>query len=355
MKTFLKYFLTLLIVLLSQNIMAQDIEDKELTEKIELLEATKERITASEKEALKIEIEQINQRLEDEEISMEEARELKESAAKKRALNIENKIAIVDNKIALLRRNQGEDIGLNDNEDGETFNININGKNIISATKKKEELKFDRRTYVDPVIAIGLNNVIIDGQSLDDSPYKIAGSRFFEFGWAWRTRVFKNSNALRLHYGVSFQFNGLKPKNNQYFVNNDGVAELEEFEFNLSKSKLRMDNLVFPVHFEFGPSKFRETKEKVRYSLRNQFRVGLGGYAGFNIGTRQKLKYRVDGEQVKDKLKRGYNTSGFVYGLSAYAGFDSVQLYVKYDLNPIFKNAAVEQRNISLGLRFDFD
>ncbi len=355
MKTFLKYFLTLLIVLLSQNIMAQDIEDKELTEKIELLEATKERITASEKEALKIEIEQINQRLEDEEISMEEARELKESAAKKRALNIENKIAIVDNKIALLRRNQGEDIGLNDNEDGETFNININGKNIISATKKKEELKFDRRTYVDPVIAIGLNNVIIDGQSLDDSPYKIAGSRFFEFGWAWRTRVFKNSNALRLHYGVSFQFNGLKPKNNQYFVNNDGVAELEEFEFDLSKSKLRMDNLVFPVHFEFGPSKFRETKEKVRYSLRNQFRVGLGGYAGFNIGTRQKLKYRVDGEQVKDKLKRGYNTSGFVYGLSAYAGFDSVQLYVKYDLNPIFKNAAVEQRNISLGLRFDFD
>ena len=36
-----------------------------------------------------------------------------------------------------------------------------------------------------------------------------------------------------------------------------------------------------------------------------------------------------------------------------YACVDGVLLYVKYDLNPIFKNAAVDQRNVSLGLRFD--
>jgi len=114
-----------------------------------------------------------------------------------------------------------------------------------------------------------------------------------------------------------------------------------------------MDNLVFPVHFEFGPSKFKESENKVRYSLRNQFRVGLGGYGGFNLGTRQKLKYDRNGENVKDKLKREYNTTNFVYGLSAYAGFDGVLLYLKYDLNPIFKDAEIEQRNISLGLRFD--
>ena len=114
-----------------------------------------------------------------------------------------------------------------------------------------------------------------------------------------------------------------------------------------------MDNLVFPLHFEFGPSKFRRTDERIRYNIHNQFRLGIGGYGGLNLGTRQKLKYNLDGEKVKDKLKRSYNTSNFVYGLSAYIGFDSVLLYAKYDLSPIFQDAIVDQHNISLGLRFD--
>ena len=114
-----------------------------------------------------------------------------------------------------------------------------------------------------------------------------------------------------------------------------------------------MDNLVFPVHFEFGPSRIRETENSIRYSLKNQFRIGLGGYGGFNLGTRQKLKYEANGDPIKEKLKRDYNTSDLIYGLSAYFGFDGILLYAKYDLNPIFKDAIVEQNNISLGLRFD--
>ena len=238
------------------------------------------------------------------------------------------------------------------------FKIDVNGERVLSFNSNdwERDIKYDRRTYVDPVIAFGMNNAIIDGQSLEDSPYKLGGSRFLELGWAWRTRVFKNSNALRLSYGVSFQFNGLKPKDNQYFVVENGQTELQEFEFDLRKSKFRMDNLVFPLHFEFGPSKFIESEDRIRYSLRNKFRFGIGGYGGFNIGTRQKLKYKnEEGRNVKDKLKGGYNTSSFVYGLSAYVGFDGVQLYAKYDLNPIFKDAVVEQRNISLGLRLDLD
>ncbi len=81
----------------------------------------------------------------------------------------------------------------------------------------------------------------------------------------------------------------------------------------------------------------------------------MGGYAGFNIGTRQKLKYEVEGDRVKDKIKRSYNASDLVYGLSSYIAFDDIALYVKYDLSPIFKDQAIDQNNISLGLRFDMD
>lgn len=356
MRTITLYFLLVLVSFLSQNLNAQDELNQE---KITLLQSLKENVVKQEKEALKLDIEKIIKRQNNDAISEGEAKSLKEDAARKHALNIENSIAIIDNKISLLERNEGESFILSESEeyDEDMVKIDINGARVLSLNSEdwNRDVKYDRRTYIDPVIAFGLYNAIIDGQSLDDSPYEIGGSRFFEMGWAWRTRVFKNSNALRLNYGVSFQFNGLKSKDNQYFVVENGQTTLQEFEFDLRKSKLRIDNLVFPLHFEFGPSKFTGTHEKIRYSIRNQFRFGIGGYGGFNLGTRQKLKYQRDGESVKDKLKRGYNTSDFIYGLSAYIGFDCVQLYAKYDLNRIFKDAVVEQRSVSLGLRFDLD
>lgn len=336
-------------------IVSEVVAQENYQQKIETLKSLKEKVAQQEKEALKKEVENINERLADEKISADEAKTLKESAAKRRALNIEDRIAIIDNKIALLERNKGKvlktskDFSISDDGDGITIMVNDEPWRVF----ERKEPKYDRRTYSDFVLGVGLNNALIDGQSLEDSPYKVAGSRFVELGWSWRTRVLQNSNFMRFNYGFSFQFNGLKPKDNQYFAVSDGQVQLEEFEFDLSKSKFRMDNLVFPIHFEFGPSKLRESEEKIRYNIDRQFRLGLGGYGGFNLSTRQKLKYTRDGEKVKDKLKRGYNTSDFVYGISGYVGIGGVLVYAKYDLSPIFKDAPIEQRNISLGLRFD--
>ncbi len=357
MRTITLYLVLLLISMLTQNLLAQD--DETLKYKIEELEKKKEDVAVMEREALKKEVEIINESLHKKEISQEKAQELKKVAAEKHAKNIENKVAILQHTIELLKRKGAVDLntetssieiafGGDDNEGDVLFGVKYN-----SGNQKKPV--YDKRTYGEPIIAFGLNNAIVEGQSLEDSPYKVGGSRFFEIGWAWRTRVFENTNFLRLHYGLSFQFNGLKPIDNQYFVVNNGQTELEEFGLDLKKSKLRMDNLVLPVHFEFGPSKFTKTEERIRYNIHDKFRLGLGGYAGVNLVSKQKLKYELDGNHVKDKLKRSYNTSNFVYGLSGYIGFDSMLLYVKYDLNPIFKNAAVEQRNISLGLRLDLN
>lgn len=354
MKTITFYVTLLLLFLISQCLLAQEDYEKE----IEALRVEKERIVEQEKEALKEEVKDINNRIESGDISEAEAKLLKEDVARRRALNIENRTAIIENRIALLERNEGKVLRLTNEDfyDEDTrIGIHIDGKPAFSFRPKRWErdLKYDRRTYSDLVLAIGFNNALIEGQSLDDSPYRVGGSRFFEMGWQWRTRVFRNSNWMRFHYGFSFQFNGLKPENNQIFVQNGDQTVLEEFEYDLNKAKLRMDNLVFPVHFEFGPSRFRKTEKTIRYSIRDQFRIGVGGYGGFNLGTRQKLKYNRDGEDIKDKLKRDYNTSDLIYGLSGYVGVDGVLLYIKYDLNPIFKDAVVEQNNISVGLRFD--
>ena len=361
MTTLTKVTLGLIIFFLAQSLSAQTA----VQQQIDSLKQQKERVTFREKEALKQEVEEIIQRQKRGEITLEEARDLKQKAAKKRALNIENKLAILDNTIALLDRNEGEVLfdSINDS-DISKIEIGFGAKDLnngvlfgvkYSDGNKKKPVVYDRRTYSDMVLAFGLNNAIIDGQSLGDSPYELGGSRFFEIGAAWRTRVFKNSNFMRFSYGISLQFNGLQPKDNQYFVNTGSETTLETFDVDLKKSKLRMDNLVVPLYLEFGPSKFTKTDSKIRYSIRNQFRIGIGAYGGLNLGARQKLKYDRDGERAKDKLKRGYNTSDLVYGLGAYMGIDGILLYTKYDLNPIFKDATTEQRNISFGLRFDLD
>lgn len=323
---------------------------------IERLEKKKEVIKNSEREALKLEVELINKRMDSGVLSKEEADILKKKAAEKYARNIESKLVIIENYIDLLRRNGELGLNLESSEAVLGFGANEANGDLIFGVKinrgDQKKVIYDRRTYSNLILGVGLNNAIIDGQSLQDSPYKIGRSRFFEMGYAWRTRVLKNTNFLRINYGVSFQFNGLNPKDNQYFVINGDQTDLEEFQYDLNKSKFRMDNLVFPLHLEFGPSKVHHTEKSIRYSTDKQFKVGLGGYAGFNLGSRQKLKYKLDGNRMKDKLKRDYNTNDFIYGLSAYAGFGETMLYVKYDLNPIFNNAEVEQRNISLGLRF---
>lgn len=326
---------------------------------IKALEESRLTIQEEEKAQLKKEVEAINNRLQNNEITVEEADKLKLDAAKKAALNIENRLAIVNNKISLLQRNPE----LDDKKDDKiTFRIGgSEGGDVSFIYLGKEEndipkiRKYDRRTSSDLVLAFGFNNAIVEGESFNDSPYKFGGSRFFEMGWAWKTRVFENTNFMRLKYGVSLQVNGLKPSGNNYFIQQGDQTVLAAFPYDLKKAKLSVSNLVVPVHFEFGPSKKIDKETYFRYSTNNQFKIGIGGYGGFNVGTRQKLKYEIDGERIKEKQKRDFNTSNLVYGVSGYVALGDVALYVKYDLSPIFKDQLVKQNNISLGVRFDMD
>jgi hypothetical protein len=361
MNTITKHLVLVMLYLIVSNINAQDtIQKSNNIAKIETLNNLKEIIKNEEREFLKAEVEAINQRLDKGEISQEESEKLKKEAAERRALNIENRLAIIDNKIALLERNT-DDYDIEDPDDNQ-FIIRIGGDEdnsesfiYLGERKYDKPRKYDRRTTSDIVFGIGFNNALIDGQSLDDSPYKLAGSGFVELGYAWKTRIFDESNFWRLKYGFSFQWNKLDIKDNKYLVNTDGVVSIEEFPTNLNKAKFRTTNLVFPVHIEFGPSKKIERTNYFRYSTRNQLKIGLGGYAGFNLGSMQKLKYKENGNKIKNKEKGTLNTSEFVYGLSGYLALGDVALYVKYDLNPIFKNQTVDQNNISVGFRFDMD
>ncbi|MFK5972665.1 MAG: hypothetical protein QM485_05235 [Flavobacteriaceae bacterium] len=255
----------------------------------------------------------------------------------------------------MLERNEYANIVDSKIKEGPSITIGPKvGKMGIRIQGDGKPLKYDIRTSTVLLFATGFNNVIMQGGSLKDSPYKIGRSRFVELDYNLQTRVLKNSNFMRLHYSISLQWDKLVPKNNQYFVQNENETNLEQFPVSLKKSKLTFTNLVFPLHIEFGPSQ-KLDRENIRYVTSNHFKIGIGGYTGFNIGTKQRLRYKENDAKVKEKIKKDYNTTGFVYGLSGYIGFGGVSLYAKYSLSPIFKNQTIKENTISLGLRFDLD
>ena len=206
MQNIIKHLALLISIFVVSQIQAQDTIKLEKTDVSKMILDYKERIKNDELESLKDEVNLINDRLENQEITFDEAEKLKKEAAEKHAKNIENRYTILENKIELLERN---DELPNPDQKSTVFSIYLGEgqKEIVEVKAKKTPPKYDIRTSNQLLFAMGFNNALIEGQSLDDSPYKLGGSGFVELGWLWNTRVFKSSNFLRLKYGFSFQWN----------------------------------------------------------------------------------------------------------------------------------------------------
>ena len=120
MRIITKYVIGIILVCASQFIAAQ--ENPNIL-KIEALETSKEHVKNQEKEFLKKAVETINTKLDKSEITSEEADALKQAEAKKHALNIENRHAIIDNRISLLERNKHVPYDTGANLEGFTITI----------------------------------------------------------------------------------------------------------------------------------------------------------------------------------------------------------------------------------------
>ena len=86
---------TLTLFMFSFAMQEMQAQNDSIPNKTERLESLKQKIIDEEKEGLRNEIERIQLRLDKKSITQEEAVKLKQEAAEKHALNIENKIAIL--------------------------------------------------------------------------------------------------------------------------------------------------------------------------------------------------------------------------------------------------------------------
>jgi len=330
------------------------------------------RITEDEKNALKTEISSIDKEIEEGKISKEKAAELKLNKAQEHAANIEKKVAVeqeklnqlvqdnVDGKVSeeVNSKKRGGTLILGSNNG--SFGKNNNSREINLASMKvynghDDKLKRHiKRTTSQIVFAIGANNLITDG-AVEDSDFKYARSRFYEWGLTYNTRILKNDNLLHAKYGLSLMYNNLRPTDNRNFQVNGNQTDLVINPVDLKDSRFRNVNLVVPLHLEFDFTKPTVINDKTYFKSHDSFRLGLGGYFGVNLKSKQILKYDIDEYASREVTKGNFNTNDFIYGLSTYVGYKATSLYLKYDLNPLFKDNIVKQNNVSLGLRFDFN
>jgi hypothetical protein len=223
-------------------------------------------------------------------------------------------------------------------------------KNIFNNNINKGE----RRTTSQFVFAAGLNNLVTDN-SIENSDYKFIGSHFYEWGLTYNTRIAKNNNLLHAKYGLSVMYNNLRPTDNRSFVLNGDQTNLVVNPIHMKESRFRNVYLVVPAHLEFDFSGSTTKDDKTLYKTHQSLRLGIGGYAGINLKSKQIIKYEDDDRKVTERTRGDFNTSNFIYGLSTYVGYKQTSLYLKYDLNPLFTANAVKQNNVSLGVRFDFN
>lgn len=347
MRNFTIYLAALFCLLASKMIGQESFEKraKEIATRIE-------KITKEEKAALKEEIEAVNLQLQAGTITKEKADEKKKVLAEARAINIEARVAKEQEQLNELVQLK-VDGKIKESDSSRT--LVIHWDDDFDFRNKKKEKKFgEKRTTSQFVFAAGLNNLMVDGK-LQDKDFKFMGSHFYEWGTTYNTRILKDNNLLHFKYGMSVMYNNLRPTENRTFVVNGDQTNLEVYSKDLKESRFRNVYLVVPMHLEFDFSGSTMNDDKRQFRTHKSFRFGLGGYAGINLKSKQKIEYRENGDKIYAKNKADFNTSNFIYGLSSYIGYKETSLYVKYDLNPLFTSNAVDQNNISMGIRFDFN
>jgi len=335
-----------------------------------------ENITQTQKDSLKQKVIAIDKQLEKGEITTTTADTLKKEVASYHARRIEKLVGQQERLLQLLVQDKtngkiasSEDkISTTTKDDDNTFTIgnkvirfNISEGNQEKRDENKKsgvsKHKKQRTTTTQFVFAMGVNNVLNNNDlgSLNNSEYQFWRSRFYELGWTWKTRFSKNPSQFYIKYGVSFLWNNLRLEGNRIHVKNGNVTEIETFQNQLSDSRLRHVQMNFPVHLEWDFSKNKKQKNGfIRDRTNTSVRLGIGGFLGFKLGTRQYLEYKnSNGSKIEEVQFDNFNMNTINYGLSSYLGYRSTSFYVKYDLNPLFQNT--ETRNISMGIRFDLN
>ncbi|MEJ2004734.1 MAG: hypothetical protein P8X57_07175 [Cyclobacteriaceae bacterium] len=208
-------------------------------------------------------------------------------------------------------------------------------------------------------IDLGMNNYLSPDGFPDESnaPYTVRpwGSWYIALGSVNETYL---SRGMSLQFGANISWYNFKFQEDDVYV----IRGEESVEFpinpymldaNFKKSKLTVAyvNISLVPVFHFG-KKSHNGWQVWHQGPHSGFRFGVGGYAGYRIGSYHKIKYN-DGNTEKRNDHDSFYLENFRYGLRFQLGFGDTDLFVNYDLNSLFREDRGPELNaFSFGIVF---
>jgi hypothetical protein len=113
----------------------------------------------------------------------------------------------------------------------------------------------------------------------------------------------------------------------------------------LRKNLLTFTYLELPVELRFYPFKTVQGEG---------FFIGVGGFAGVNIGAQTKIKYDLENTTRVEREKADFGLNPFRYGLQAHIGWKQFSIFSKVYLNDLFdvQPGGANPKQISFGFNF---
>jgi hypothetical protein len=183
----------------------------------------------------------------------------------------------------------------------------------------------------------GTNNYLTDGRfpNSDNELYAVRpwGSWYVGLSSVQRTRLGKK---FFLEWGAGINWYNFKfEDDNVLMQKDDNMVQFvpDDRPVNFVKSKLTASYLMatlVPV-LDFGG---HGRKPRI-WEGSNAFRIGLGPYIGYRIGSHSKLVYKDDGKE-QDKNYDSFYLNNIRYGARLQLGYRSADFFFNYDINELF-------------------
>lgn len=305
----------------------------EFTKKVNDISYDIDLIIKNNKEKLKQDLNEIDQKVESNQLTKAEADKLRNEKAEFYAKQIEEETKIQEDKIKVLINNKIED--------------NINFSTDMSAYQKQ---LVENKTLFVVDYNFGSSMMIVDGKSKQDIYNTKSVLSSFGVSLGAKTRVGKETSPFFWRstldvIGQTFKFNDNKSFES---VNNETV--LVDIGFPVKKSTLYMYEIKLSnyMEYDFSKHKLDEFGNKIIKS-RQSFFVGAGGFIGFN-GISRNIVYEHEGEKYRESTQAKFNSNRFVYGTGFYFGYENVSIRATYNLNQVFKRSFADQNIFNMSV-----
>ncbi|MEM6842805.1 MAG: hypothetical protein AAF632_11310 [Bacteroidota bacterium] len=223
----------------------------------------------------------------------------------------------------------------------------------MSSSSRSESSRNSRRpsgTRSSMMFDFGLNNFLSNGRFPDETNELYAVKPLAAWNIALGiTNTTHLAGPLYLEWGGNVNWYNFKFQNERtrMIKTDDGVDFVEDLDVvDPRKSKFVVPylNAQFVPMFQFGKPRRRDLELgwrddsgfRVNNDIDAGLRVGIGGYAGYRIGSRHKYVFVEDNDRERVKDRTNFFVNNWRYGIRFQLGFRDFDFYANYDLNELF-------------------